>query len=118
MCCQLLINKQYLNILIPYDAAIILQVVRRNSNETILHPLNRLLLILGKIELWDILQYLFNCKLESILFWNLDSFEEFLSKGNEGIFLENDFWNPQPPPPINFVHGSHKYHIDIIGEVA
>ena len=31
-------------------------------------------------------------------------------------FLENDFWTP--PPPINFVHGSHKYHIDIIGDVA
>ena len=23
-----------------------------------------------------------------------------------------------PPPPINFVHGSHKYHIDIISHVA
>ncbi len=21
-----------------------------------------------------------------------------------GIFLENDFWTPSPPPPINFVH--------------
>ena len=37
-------------------------------------------------------------------------------------FLENDFWPPRPssspPPPINFVHESHKYHIDIIGDVA
>ena len=36
-----------------------------------------------------------------------------------GIFLEKDCWPPlPPPPPINFVHGSHKYHIDIIGDVA
>ena len=24
-----------------------------------------------------------------------------------GIFLENNFWTP-PPPPINFVHGSYR----------
>ena len=31
-------------------------------------------------------------------------------------FIENDFWTP--PPPINFVHGSHMLHIDIIDHVA
>jgi len=32
------------------------------------------------------------------------------------IFLKNEFWTP--PPPINFAHGSHMYHIDMIGHVA
>ena len=34
-----------------------------------------------------------------------------------GYFLIYDFWTP-PPHPINFVHGSHKYHIDNIFHVA
>ena len=38
---------------------------------------------------------------------------------NLGNFLVYDFWTPPgPPPPINFVHGSHMYHVDIIGHVA
>ena len=32
-----------------------------------------------------------------------------------GNFLENDFW---PPPPINFVHGYHVFHMENIGHVA
>ena len=48
-------------------------------------------------------------------FYNLFRiFEYFL--GDCGIFLENDFWTS--PPPMNFVHGSQKYHIDNIGHVA
>ena len=33
-----------------------------------------------------------------------------------GIFLMNDFWTP--PPPINFVHGSYMFDMDIIDHVA
>ena len=29
---------------------------------------------------------------------------------------ENHFWTPAPP--INFVNGSHMYHMDIIGHAA
>ena len=28
------------------------------------------------------------------------------------------FLDPRSPPPMNFVHGSHNYHNDIIGDVA
>ena len=35
-----------------------------------------------------------------------------------GNFLEND-WTPlPPPPPINFVHGSYMFDMDIIDHVA
>ena len=33
-----------------------------------------------------------------------------------GIFLMNDFWTP--PPPINFIHGSYMFDMDIIDHVA
>ena len=32
--------------------------------------------------------------------------------------FNNDVFFRPPPPPINFEHGSHKYHVDIIGHVA
>ena len=39
---------------------------------------------------------------------------------SSGNFLENDFWTTTThlPPPITFVHRSHKYHINFIGHVA
>jgi len=38
------------------------------------------------------------------------------SKLKRGNFIVYDFWTP--PPPINFVHCSQMYNIEIIGHVA
>ena len=34
---------------------------------------------------------------------------------NRNWYIPRELFWP-PPPPINFVHGYHKYHIDIIGQ--
>ena len=34
------------------------------------------------------------------------------------LFPRERFLDPPPPPPINFVHESYIYHMDIIGHVA
>ena len=41
-----------------------------------------------------------------------------ISNSNFKKFPRLRFFNPSPPPPINFVHGFHMYYIDNIGHVA
>ena len=59
-----------------------------------------------------------NCSIEqkySLIEPKNSSFEQ-KHRSNEPI-NSIDVLDP-PPPPINFLHGSHVYHIDIIGHVA
>ena len=34
------------------------------------------------------------------------------------VISKRTIFGPPPPPPINFVHESYIYHMDIIGHVA
>ena len=42
-----------------------------------------------------------------------------LDTSYDSIYLENDFWTPQAPPPrINFVHGSYRKCLNLSELVA